>query len=284
MGFKPGFAIRLGITALVAAGASSLSTLAGGGQDLATANPKQAAAYTPIVGSFGTDELTRRAADGAAEGWGPRRINRKVYAPFIIAGPSTFTDTWGAPRSGPAPGQVRTHQGQDVFCNYGDPVLAAEAGTIEFSGGGLGGLVTRLHRADGSYWYYAHLADWNDVEFSSGDTVSVGDVIGYCGNSGNAASTPSHVHFGWYLASGEAMNPMETLIGWLAAAEGRSYEPPRRAAGSKGKPGRGDAEVEAQRMHDGSQATLSLAIQPADQATANKPNNATVRNRAKKSR
>ncbi|HYN36181.1 MAG TPA: M23 family metallopeptidase [Actinomycetota bacterium] len=82
-----------------------------------------------------------------------------------------------------------------------------------------GGRVARLYSEDGSYFYYAHLSGWNNKEFSTGDRVQTGDVIGYCGNTGNAITTPPHVHFGWYQASGESRNPMGVLVGWLREAE-----------------------------------------------------------------
>ena len=156
-------------------------------------------------------------------GWSRRRIIEEVYPPFIIAGPAAWVNTWGAPRFGPAPGQLRTHEGQDVFCREGDPVLASEEGTIEFDDGGLGGLVARLHRPQGGYWYYAHLSGFNDRRFSSGDTVQVGDVIGFCGNTGNAAGTSPHVHFGWYDEAGNAHDPMRFLIRWLREAHRRAF-------------------------------------------------------------
>jgi murein DD-endopeptidase MepM/ murein hydrolase activator NlpD len=177
-------------------------------------------AGTPsIPGSYTTDKLVSIATLLRSLGMSQADVQKKVYAPFIIAGPAAWIDTWGAPRYGPAPGQVRTHEGQDVFCNYGDPVLASEPGTVNFDNGGLGGITTRLFRADGSYWYYTHLSDWNQ-ELSVGDRVEVGDVIGYCGNTGNAITTPPHVHFGWYRPGGvNARNPMRHLVDWLHEAE-----------------------------------------------------------------
>ena len=174
-----------------------------------------------IPGSFNTEELLATAARLRSLGMPEDEVATKVFAPFIIGGYATWIDTWGAPRYGPGP-IVRTHEGQDVFCDAGTPLLATEAGTIEFDDGGLGGLVARLHRADGSYWYYAHLSDWNTEDFQSGDTVEAGDVIGYCGNTGNALTTPAHVHFGWYQPNGEAKNPMRMLVTWLRAAQTRA--------------------------------------------------------------
>lgn len=172
-----------------------------------------------IPGSYTTDKLVSIATHLRSLGWSQDKVQKQVYAPFIIAGAAAWIDTWGAPRYGPAPGQVRTHEGQDVFCNYGDPVLASENGTVNFDNGGLGGITTRLFRPDGSYWYYTHLSDWNR-ELSVGDSVEIGDVIGYCGNSGNAVTTPPHVHFGWYQAGGvNPRNPMRHLVDWLREAE-----------------------------------------------------------------
>lgn len=186
-----------------------------------------------IPGAYSTDRLLAVAAHLRALGWSEKAVVESVFPPFIIAGYATWVDTWGAPRYGPGP-LVRTHQGQDVFCDYGDPVLAAEAGRVEFAEGGLGGIVARLHRGDGSYWYYAHLSGWNTEEFASGDQVQPGDVIGYCGTSGNAATTPPHVHFGWYGNGGlVARDPMRTLIDWLRVAEARAESLVKNVSGER---------------------------------------------------
>jgi murein DD-endopeptidase MepM/ murein hydrolase activator NlpD len=174
-----------------------------------------------IPGAYDTRKLVAVAAQLRGLGFSPAEVIKRVFPPFIIAGPASWVDTWGAPRYGPAPGQIRTHEGQDVFCDYGDPILAPEPGIVDFSDGGLGGITARVHLSDGSYWYLTHLSDLNTEQFSIGDHVSTGDVLGYCGNSGNAATTPPHVHFGWYQPNGEAKNPMRPLITWLHTAEKR---------------------------------------------------------------
>ena len=191
------------------------------GADAASRAPVGKGAPFNATGEFTTDKLQIIATRLRAEGVDEDKIVKLVYTPFIIGGPAAWTNTWGAPRYGPGP-IVRTHEGQDVFCRYGDPVLASENGTIEFDDGGLGGKVARLHRPDGSYWYYAHLSGWNTRDFKNGDAVKTGDVIGYCGNTGNAITTPPHVHFGWYQANGSTKDPMGALVGWLRAAEQRA--------------------------------------------------------------
>jgi murein DD-endopeptidase MepM/ murein hydrolase activator NlpD len=192
------------------------------------------ASFYRVAGSYNTDALLSVAARLRSLGWSKQRVLSEVFAPFIIGGKASWVDTWGAPRFGPGP-IVRTHEGQDVFCEYGDPVIASEPGRVEFADGGLGGKVARLYRSDGSYWYYAHLSDWNTKEFSSNSTVEQGDVIGYCGNSGNALTTPPHVHFGWYKSSGTAKDPMRTLVRWLREAEANAAGLAGRAEGKRQK-------------------------------------------------
>lgn len=178
--------------------------------------------YHPSAGAFDSAALVNIAAHLRALGWRPEVVQRRVFSPFIVAGGAAWSDTWGAPRYGPGPNEVRRHEGQDVFCDYGAPVLAAEAGTVEFAEVGLGGKVARVRSGDGGYWYYAHLSRWNDAELGSGDYVDVGDVIGFCGNTGNALTTPSHVHFGHYGPDGRAIDPHPDLQRWLSEARRRA--------------------------------------------------------------
>jgi murein DD-endopeptidase MepM/ murein hydrolase activator NlpD len=177
--------------------------------------------YFEATDSYDTSVLIAVAANLRALGWSNDRIISKVFSPFIIAGKANWIDTWGAPRFGPGL-LVRTHEGQDVFCEYGAPVLAVEEGKIEYDEGSLGGIVARLWRKNGSYWYYAHLSKVNDRDFPNGSKVEPGDVIGFCGNTGNAITTPPHVHFGFYTSSDVARDPMPRLIRWLRLAQRES--------------------------------------------------------------
>ena len=201
----------------------------GGGAD---DEPEPFYGYNAIDGAFNTDLLLAVEARLRSLGWSRADITKEVFAPFIIGGRANWIDSWGYPRFGPGP-IVRTHEGQDVFCEMGEEVLATEEGTIDYADGGLGGRIARLHRPDGSYWYYAHLSDWNTAEFKTGDKVEPGDVIGYCGNTGNASGGAPHVHFGWYGADGDAKNPMRQLVKWLRTAERHAISLAQSAAGKK---------------------------------------------------
>jgi Peptidase family M23 len=108
-----------------------------------------------------------------------------------------------------------------------------QRGIVTYGEGGLGGIVARLHRPAGGYFYYAHLSATNAETFPDGSTVERGDVLGACGNSGNAITTPPHVHFGWYRSSGVASNPMRRLIAWLERAEEAAAVTVARASGRR---------------------------------------------------
>lgn len=162
---------------------------------------------------YGTAVLDRAARRARDRGWPERRIADRIYAPFIVEGPATWSDSWGAPRW---TGGYHPHHGQDVLCRYGAPVVAAGAGTIRFGTDTLGGMVAYIDRDDGGFWYYAHLRSYAR-HLSSGDHVTAGRIIGRCGASGDA-SVP-HVHFCLFAADGRAIDPMRTLVRRLRAAE-----------------------------------------------------------------
>jgi LysM repeat protein len=111
-----------------------------------------------------------------------------------------YFNDWGFPR-----GASRYHEGNDLFARYGSKVMAPVSGTVELIKGKLGGLQFNLYGSDGVEYLGSHLD-------SAGKTgkVNAGDVIGYVGNSGNAAGTNPHLHFGMYI-DGLAINPYPTL-------------------------------------------------------------------------
>lgn len=106
---------------------------------------------------------------------------------------------WDDPRDAGA----RQHEGVDIFAERGTPVVAAVDGRIRRTGNrGLGGKQVWL-RANGKSLYYAHLDSINSGMLQS---VQKGDTLGFVGNSGNARTTPTHLHFGIYDRG--AINPL----------------------------------------------------------------------------
>ena len=122
------------------------------------------------------------------------------------ANPRSFTDTWGAPRSG-----GRTHQGTDIFGARGGPVYAITSGTITTAKtGGLSGLFMILRGDDGHSYWYIHLQDF---VAGVGQRVAAGQLIAHNGDTGNARGTPPHIHFEYHPGGGGPVNPYPMLRG-----------------------------------------------------------------------
>ncbi len=122
---------------------------------------------------------------------------------FPVAGKAARVGSvWGDDRSGGA----RKHEGIDIFATKRTPVVAAYTGTINrVDETPIGGKVVWLRPEDKNLnLYYAHLDQQLVV---SGQKVQAGDTIGLMGNTGNAISTPPHLHFGIY-ALGGAVDPL----------------------------------------------------------------------------
>lgn len=112
---------------------------------------------------------------------------------FPVRGRHKFTDDWGGTRSAGATGGTGKHQGNDIFAPKGTPVVAVEDGQITKIGWNTyGGNRIWLN----GKFYYAHL-DSYARGMRVGATVKAGDVIGYVGNTGDARTTPPHLHFGY---------------------------------------------------------------------------------------
>jgi murein DD-endopeptidase MepM/ murein hydrolase activator NlpD len=109
---------------------------------------------------------------------------------FPVHGPSSFTNTFGAARA-----VVGWHHGEDIFAPMGAPVLAVLEGAV-FSIGwnDIGGNRLWLRDTDGNEFYYAHLSAFSPLAVD-GTQVKAGDVLGFVGNSGDAQTTPPHLHF-----------------------------------------------------------------------------------------
>ena len=109
---------------------------------------------------------------------------------------------FGAPRDGGA----RLHHGVDIFAPRGTPALAASSGRVtRVQDTNRGGLVVWVRdEKRGQNLYYAHLSR---QLVTRGTMVVTGDTIGLVGNTGNARTTPPHLHFGVYARGPQDPTP-----------------------------------------------------------------------------
>ena len=157
------------------------------------------------------EEEIRRAAEAA------RRQNQSAKAGNVkpveqtfggkmiwpLSGPITSEFGW---RTHPIFGTQRFHSGLDIGGEYGDAICAAASGVVIEAGwiGGYGNTVMIDH-GDGVVSLYGHN---ESLAVSVGQHVNQGDLIAYCGSTGN--STGSHCHFEVRL-NGEPVSPLDYL-------------------------------------------------------------------------
>lgn len=100
----------------------------------------------------------------------------------------------------------RQHEGVDISARRGTPVLSATNGVVmRVAETTLGGRVIWIFDTSrGLRLYYAHL---DEQLVTTGQRVNAGDVLGTVGNTGNARTTPPHLHFGIYERGTGALDP-----------------------------------------------------------------------------
>lgn len=106
----------------------------------------------------------------------------------------------------------RQHHGIDIFAPRNTPVLAAADGFVSRVGTStLGGNIVWVWDPErGQSHYYAHL---ERQAVTTGARIKAGDVVGYVGNTGNARTTPPHLHFGIYSRGEGPIDPLPFVAG-----------------------------------------------------------------------
>lgn len=130
---------------------------------------------------------------------------------FPVFGDVGYSDDWLAPRAG-----TGRHYGNDLFAETGTPVVAVADGTLSKVGvNTLGGNRLWLTDDRGNWFYYAHLSAYAPAAVE-GARVTRGQVIGFVGNTGQAITTPPHLHFEIHPGGidAEAINPYPHLLAW----------------------------------------------------------------------
>ena len=120
-----------------------------------------------------------------------------------VSGSVTSEFGW---RVHPITGTQKFHSGVDIGADYGVPIHAAQSGTVEYAGwvSGYGNTVI-INHGGGITTLYGHN---QSLAVSAGQSVSQGQVISYCGSTGN--STGPHCHFE-VRQNGEPVSPYSYL-------------------------------------------------------------------------
>lgn len=129
---------------------------------------------------------------------------------FPVQGMTWFEDSFGADREG----GKRRHEGTDLFGKEGTPIISSCGGKVEQIGWNrLGGERVGVRGDDGNYYYYAHLEQISST-LAKGKRIEAGESVGSMGHSGDALTTPDHLHFGIELVNGQWINPYPFLAVW----------------------------------------------------------------------
>ena len=121
--------------------------------------------------------------------------------------------SFGQPRPG-----GRTHEGIDLMASLGQEIYAVTNGTLTKktidgdANATLSGNAWRLQKSDGSgtYYFYAHLSTFA-AGLNQGDSVTVGQLIGYVGDTGDPGPGNYHLHFEVHPQGGAAVDPFPLL-------------------------------------------------------------------------
>lgn len=143
---------------------------------------------------------------------------------FPLSMPASLTSLFGW-RIHPIFNVRRFHTGSDLGAPLGTPVVATQAGRVDFAdvAGGYGLMVVLRHYEDTLESRYAHLAR---LLVTPGEWVEQGEVIGLVGSTGN--STGPHLHFelrqktegGWAVLNPDGL--LQQALGTLTNALGGS--------------------------------------------------------------
>lgn len=118
----------------------------------------------------------------------------------------SYENSWQSERTY---GGARGHEGCDLMAAVQQrgyyPVVSVSGGSVEKMGWlPQGGYRIGIRSRHGVYYYYAHLAEYEDG-ITEGTQVAAGQLIGYMGDTGysevegTTGNFPVHLHFGMYL-------------------------------------------------------------------------------------
>jgi murein DD-endopeptidase MepM/ murein hydrolase activator NlpD len=131
-------------------------------------------------------------------------VDGQPFSVCPVDEPKAYGDSFGAPRYA---GGYHPHAGNDILAPEGTPIRATFDGVASADPNGLGGNAVIVTGAQG-WTYNAHM-----VSYGTLGSVSAGTIIGYVGNTGDAAGGPTHDHFEWH-PNVIPSNPYRSVYGY----------------------------------------------------------------------
>jgi murein DD-endopeptidase MepM/ murein hydrolase activator NlpD len=161
--------------------------------------------------------------------WTPKLGIDPSHYVFPVDGGASYIDTYGAGRNDIYDGW---HHGDDLFAPLGTPLVAVASGKLTLVGWNeLGGWRLWVTDKEGNSFYYAHLSGYSRYILHHRH-VQAGQVIGFLGRTGDAFTTPPHLHFEIHphqllrLGYDGAVDPTTYLQTWRVVHLPASQIPP----------------------------------------------------------
>ena len=192
--------------------AVTLSSGGRGGEVVSAVVPDAEPATAPPPAIAGAPRAKR-----AVEYDGVTRERVVVPLVYPIPGRHSFTDTFLAPRDG----GKRRHHGNDLMAPKMTPLLAVFDGRVSFARTDAPGASNMLTLTGDDGWTALYLHINNDTpgtddgrgslryafpaDLQPGDRVRAGEIVAWCGDSGNAEDAGAHLHFELHDREGGAI-------------------------------------------------------------------------------
>ncbi len=153
---------------------------------------------------------------------------RRLYPPGMLMFPMNVSPTCYVLNNfaDPRDGGTRSHEGVDIIAKLGQAIYAVTDGIVEVRAVDYGtgstavtksGNYVRVYLQDGSgmYTMYGHMSAFGPGIAAVAGTrvpVTMGQIIGYVGDTGNPGPGNYHLHFEYHPTGGAAVDPVPHLV------------------------------------------------------------------------
>ncbi len=189
---------------------ADVSASPGPSKPVATATATATATAEPSATAEPTATATPKPRP-KAPAWKKRLMSKRFV--FPVGGKTEIGGPFGSYRA-----DTGAHQGNDLFADFGTPVVAVADGTVANVGSlPISGNRLWVYADSGDEFFYAHLASFAPAAVNDRH-VEAGTILGYTGNTGDAEPTPPHLHFEIHPDGGDAVDPRNFLLAWQKRA------------------------------------------------------------------